>query len=155
MSMAPWEELRYFKLPVETVHTTPVVGTRLVNADPMRVLLIFSTAAATNTWVSLSPTPATQQGVLLNAAAPFILTPRDTPGLVQAAWFCAFAGGPTITTIEVFMLDWPADPHKLAAERDGQRSYAEYLGRVQGQKARVERAADIVRRIREGRLYGP
>jgi hypothetical protein len=109
--IAPWDELRYFDLPVETLHSAPGNSTTIVNADTRRVVLVVSNNGAATVTMSVALSPAMRQGISLTVSIPVVwLTAREHPWLCQSAWTLTSGGGAgaNITVLEVFLREWPS-----------------------------------------------
>lgn len=90
----------------ETLVATDVAtGTRVVDPDPHRVVIVFSTAASPVT-LSTQPNGALASGVFIPGAAnPVVFSHSEHGYLAQCAWHIAVAGPPgsLMTVLEVFL----------------------------------------------------
>lgn len=110
--MSPWDELRYFKLPVVTNVVGPTGGTvSAVVANPNRIAIIFATAVAgTTPGVSLPLQDGSGFATYrISDAGPWQITHKDFPGLPQQQWFTNLAAGQTLSIIEIILTEYPRE----------------------------------------------
>lgn len=107
--MAPWDELRYFDLPlVQQFTSTTDSRTAVAQADPQRAWLMFTlggTSGQVN--VMLTAGVANTGLVVTTTGVPLIFRARDDPGICQAAWFASIPAGANLTVWSVRLREWP------------------------------------------------
>ncbi len=112
--MAPWDELKFFEVPLNRFIGITTGAQFKLDADPMRVWLAFMTTGSVP--LQVQPEDATEGASLTpgfflrNDVPPLIFRQRDDGPLAQAAWFVSNNSGitTTFTIIQVRMKEWPA-----------------------------------------------
>lgn len=113
--MAPWEEIRYFDIPVYQIITI-LAGQRFsITADPMRIYLAFSNPSSVPLTVQAedtSPGSGINKGFFLrNDVPPVIIRQRDDGVLAQSTWFVRndSAIDTIMNVLSVRLKEWPPD----------------------------------------------
>ena len=131
--LPPWDANRWFFIPTEVTNGLAVTAVNpLVDANPMRVGLIFSAPGSNTSAISISINEITliSQGIGLPVGSPpFEILHKDHGSLVQQAWFGAAGGaGQKITVTEIILRDWPEpDPHRNVDVQDYLAEIAEFI----------------------------
>lgn len=75
----------------------------LCTESPDRCVLVIGNATGSSAYVTTRPNPGASEGLILSTQTPtLIMTSRDHPGLVWAAWYTTGMGLGGITVQEVY-----------------------------------------------------
>lgn len=107
--MAPWDSLRYFRIPKPTVFTLTGAAVKIASADPTRVLLSMSVAnKGGDLWVAPTNLVGSAFGYhLTDSGIPFEVTHQVHGALVQMEWWAFGAAVNGVFVQEMVLQDWP------------------------------------------------
>lgn len=105
----PWDQIRYFQSPRETLFQGVTGPSSIALADPNRVGLLVSACGDLAVAISLNSAATAGQGLLLHPGGqPFLLTHEQVGVIVQMQWFAVGSGaGSNLTVIEILLASWP------------------------------------------------